>query len=68
MLAAVAHAETVLSWREHLDKDEMPPEYLWPFSEECSAWISSALEARKDKYGGSDSTGSSTSTRNELLD
>lgn len=64
-LAAVKHAETILSWRENLTDDEMPPTWMWPFAEQCSDWIAEAVEARRN---GNSSARSGPSTRNELLD
>lgn len=35
---AIEHALTVLSWHEHLPKDEVPPEHLWDDNEGLDEW------------------------------
>lgn len=49
-LAALSHANTVLGWSEFLGKDEIPPEWMWPFSDELNEWFKEVQIAREKKY------------------
>lgn len=44
---AIEHALTVLSWYEHLPKDEVPPEYLWEDAVGLEQWWAT-VEAKRD--------------------
>jgi hypothetical protein len=44
---AIEHALTVLSWYEHLPKDEVPPEYLWEDAQGLEQWWAT-VEAKRD--------------------
>lgn len=37
--------------------DEMPPSWMWPFDEELEFWFEEVEAKRKEKFGGSDSSG-----------
>jgi 5,10-methenyltetrahydromethanopterin hydrogenase len=50
--AAIQHADMVLGWFENLPKDETPPEWMWPFSDEIKGWFEEVTWAREQKYGG----------------
>jgi hypothetical protein len=60
LVAAIEHANSVLSWAENLAEDEIPPSWMWPFSAELEAWFAKVDEKRKARHGGSGSTGSSS--------
>ncbi len=48
VLSVITQAHTILQWQENLSKDEMPPEWMWPFNEEISEWIEEVVRARKE--------------------
>ncbi len=35
--------------------DEMPPEWMWPLSDDLDEWFQDVERKRKVKYGGTDS-------------
>jgi len=39
---------TILSWHEHLSKDEIPPEYLWEDAQGLEAWWLTVEDKRSD--------------------
>lgn len=45
---AVTHALTVLGWQENLLSEEMPPEWMWPFTEELEEWFEEVTARRRD--------------------
>lgn len=51
MLQAVAHAERIIGWYDTLDRDEIPPEWMWPFPKELVRWFDQVREDRKERYG-----------------
>jgi hypothetical protein len=53
-VGALQHAVTVLSWMRNLGKDELPPQWMWPFHDELDKWFEEVEIARKAKYGISD--------------
>lgn len=57
---AIEQASRILDWMENLTKEEIPPEWMWPFEDELEQWFADVEEARKQKYGvSSDDTSSS---------
>lgn len=48
LLEAIKHAHIVLGWQEHLTKEEMPPEWMWPFSDEVGEWMDNVWYARRN--------------------
>lgn len=65
--AAINHANLVLSWKENLISDEMPPEWMWPFGDLLNEWFEEVAFAREQKYGGSGDDYAEMD-RNALLD
>lgn len=51
---AVAHADTVLHWRENLMSEEMPPEWMWPFPDELNKWFEQVEFDREARAKGED--------------
>ncbi len=49
---AIEHAFKVLGWFENLQKDETPPEWMWPFDDQLNEWFDQVERDRNDKYGG----------------
>lgn len=45
----------VLGWQENLQKDEIPPEWMWTLDEDLEAWFQDVEEARKAKYSSNNS-------------
>lgn len=54
---AISHGLIILNWQENLSKDETPPEWMWPFSDELESWFEQVKRNREDKYGKSASSG-----------
>lgn len=52
---ALAHADAVCQWRENTLEDEMPPQWMWPFSEEVERHFANVDEARKARATGEES-------------
>lgn len=57
LIHAVDHANRICDWQENLPKDEMPPEWMWPFEEELVAWFESVNEAREAERSSSSPNG-----------
>ena len=57
---------------ENLTKDEMPPDWMWPFDDELEQWFADVEEARNQKYGGgsasSDGESSGPMMKNEYAE
>lgn len=53
IIAAIQHANTILTWHENLPEEEMPPEWMWPFPDELEEHFAEVKWARKQKYNGS---------------
>lgn len=51
LLSAIQHAEIILGWYEHLPSEEIPPNWMWAFSDELEEWFEEVSLARKSKYG-----------------
>lgn len=49
---AILHAQNVLHWQENLFDDDMPPEWMWPLSEELDEFFEGVMARRKERYGG----------------
>ena len=65
---AVTHADHILQLQENLDSNEMPPEWMWPFTSEMNAWLDRVSVERRSRYGGSAAGGSDEDLQeNELL-
>lgn len=45
---AVTHALTVLGWQENLLSEEMPPEWMWPLTDELEEWFEEVSARRRD--------------------
>ena len=68
LMLAIEHAHRVLSWRENLPNDEMPPAWMWHIESELDSWFKKVEEKRKDRgNSGSDDddSGSSGGIQNE---
>jgi hypothetical protein len=48
----VTHAQTILSWQEHLTKEDQPPEWMWALDDELEEWFSELEVKRENRYGG----------------
>lgn len=48
---AIEHASHICDWQENLQEDEIPPEWMWPFSEELEVHFEEVDRKRKEKYG-----------------
>lgn len=59
---AIEQASRVLDWMENLVKEEMPPDWMWPFEDELEQWFADVEEKRKQKYGGGGDTSSDESS------
>lgn len=56
----------MLDWQENLLAEEMPPVWMWAFDDELDIWFAEVDAKRKDKYGGGDSSDSTSMMSNEL--
>jgi len=56
-MRAIDQANRILDWQENLSKDEVPPEWMWPFDEELKAWFEEVDRKRSEKFGGGSSSG-----------
>ena len=45
---AVAHADHILQLQENLDRDEMPPAWMWPFVDEMNEWLDRVAADRRN--------------------
>lgn len=52
--AAIAHATKIMSWMENLQRDEIPPEWMWPFDDELEIWFENVDREREARYSGGD--------------
>lgn len=48
MQAAIEHALIVLTWHENLQKEDVPPEYLWEDSEGLEMWWKTVEDRQED--------------------
>lgn len=42
----------VLGWHENLLPEEVPPEWMWPLTDELEGWFEEVAERRKEMFGG----------------
>lgn len=61
---AVAHAVTVLQWREKALPEEIPPEWMWPFPDELEKHWANVEADREARAKGEEPEG--RGERNEL--
>lgn len=61
---AIAHAHNVLHWQENLFDEDLPPEWMWPLSDELEDFFAEVTARRKEKYG--DGGGSSRDDEPEM--
>lgn len=66
LILAIEHAHRVLSWRENLSGDEMPPAWMWHIESELDSWFESVEEKRKDGHPGGDDDEGSAGVQNEF--
>lgn len=66
---AVAHADHILQLQENFDRDEMPPPWMWPFTESMNEWIDRVQSERRNRHqsGGNSRDDDDTMQENELL-
>lgn len=66
---AVSHADHILQLQENLDRDEMPPVWMWPFTERMNEWLDRITRERKERYsnGASSDAGDDDMQENALL-
>lgn len=57
---AIEHGLSILSWHEHLPKEDVPPEHLWEDSEGLEQWWAT-VEARRDDGGATTTRGTEPS-------
>lgn len=48
---AIEHALNVLTWYENLQKEDVPPEYLWDDAEGLEQWWEMVEQRRQDGQG-----------------
>ena len=65
LISAIAHASNVINWRENMSKEEVPPEWMWPFNEELDEWFDEVEFQRSQKYGGGSDADDADMDRNE---
>lgn len=51
---AIAHAQTVLGWQENLMTEDIPPEWMWPLSEELNDWFDEVKRRHDEQFGRED--------------
>lgn len=42
----------MLEWYENLTDDEIPPQWMWPFSDELERWFAQVQADREARFGG----------------
>lgn len=57
LMHAIEHAQGVLGWQKNLSKEEMPPRWMWPFTDELELWFEEVEANRERKYSSSGSSG-----------
>jgi hypothetical protein len=48
---AISHAQTILSWQDNLLSEDMPPEWMWPLSDELEGWFEDVKKRQEERYG-----------------
>lgn len=66
LILAIEHAHRVLSWRENLSGDDMPPSWMWHIESELDSWFQAVDERRKDGRPGGDDDEGSVGVQNEF--
>lgn len=49
-MAAIDHADMILSLQEDLSSKEMPPEWMWPLSWEMNRWLARIAAERRKRF------------------
>ena len=62
---AIDHATLILGWREHLQPDDFPPEWMLPYDQELSDWFDEIKSKHESQSAGDDTP---TLERNELAE
>lgn len=60
LMRAIEHASQIIDWQENLPKEDIPPEWMWPFIDELEIWFEEVDNRRKESSGGSSSSGDTT--------
>lgn len=66
LVAAIGHAQMILSWHENRPAKEIPPEWMWPFDGLLEDWFNKVDEERKDKSSSSSDDDSAPMMQNQL--
>lgn len=68
LMLAIEHAHRILTWRENLPNEEMPPAWMWHLERELDLWFKQVEKNREDNRpgGGGGDEGSSGGVQNEL--
>lgn len=53
-MLAISHAQTILGWQENLTKEDMPPEWMWPLTDELEEWFDEVSRRMEERYGTGD--------------
>jgi hypothetical protein len=65
---AIEQALMILSWRENLSRDELPPEYLWEDSKGLELWWGRVEEKRRDGFSTGSASGSDDPESPDLME
>jgi hypothetical protein len=49
---AIEQAYRISWWQENLQKEEMPPKWMWHLEWELEDWFEEVEAAREERYGG----------------
>lgn len=52
LLEAIQHATMLISLQRNMKREDIPPAWMWPFSDEMKIWFDELDAARKNKDGG----------------
>lgn len=66
-MVAVAHADMLLSWEEHLPRHERPPEWMWPYPQELKVHFERVEQNRKDGVTPEDRAAEEGESENEYV-
>lgn len=66
LILAIEQAHKVLTWRENLPSDDMPPAWMWHLDSELDSWFKMVDERRKDGRSDSDDDEGSAGVQNEF--
>lgn len=50
-MVALDQAITIHGWLENLQKEEVPPVWMWTIDTELKIWFEKIKRAREEKYG-----------------